>query len=62
MQMTNPALDELLGYPPDGLVGKPALDCIKPGDRAAVAAARSRQCEDGKDYSVTARLLCSDGR
>jgi PAS domain S-box-containing protein len=61
IQMTNPALDQLLGYPPGGLGGKLAIDCIAPGDRPAAVAARQRQVEDGHDYTLAARLLHADG-
>jgi len=61
IQMTNPALDQLLGYPPGGLGGKLAIDCIAPADRPAAAAARQRQVEDGHEYTLAARLLHADG-
>ena len=61
IQMTNPALDELLGYPAGGLVGKQAVDCNAPSARPAVMAARQRQTEDGQDYTLTSRLLRADG-
>ena len=61
IQMSNPALEELLGYPAGGLVGKRAIDCNAPGDRPAAVAARQRQTEDGHDYSLPTRLSRADG-
>lgn len=61
IQMTNPALDELLGYRPGGLVGKNAMDCNAPDMRPAVQAARQRQIADGRDYTTATRLLRADG-
>jgi PAS domain S-box-containing protein len=60
-QMTNPALDKLLGYPAGILVGKKAVDVTAPLARAAVMAARQRQTEDGQDYTVASRLVRADG-
>jgi hypothetical protein len=57
IQMTNPALDELLDYPPGGLVGKLAADVNAPGCRPSVAAARDRQVSDRQDYTMATRLL-----
>ncbi len=59
IQMSNPALDNLLGYPPGGLVGKRAIDFNAPGAQAA--AARQRQTEDSRDYTMATRLLRADG-
>ena len=59
--MTNPALDDLLGYGAGQLVGKLAIECNAPDARAAVIAARQRQIEDGKEYTVATRLLRADG-
>lgn len=61
IQMTNPALDGLLGYSPGSLVGKLAMECIAPSFRPSLAAARQRQVEDGQDYTIPTRLLCADG-
>jgi PAS domain S-box-containing protein len=61
ISMTNPALDEMLGYAPGKLIGKLAVDCNAPSARPAMIAARQRQVEDGKDYSVRTRLLRADG-
>jgi PAS domain S-box-containing protein len=61
IQMTNPALDELLGYPSGGLVGKQGLDCYAPSFREAAMTARQHQLESGKDYSQATRMLRADG-
>ena len=61
IQMTNPALDELLGYPPGGLIGKNAMECNTPNMRLTVQAARERQIADGHDYTAATRLLRADG-
>ncbi len=56
IQMTNPALDGLLGYPAGGLVGKRAVDINALSARPAAMSARQRQTEDGQDYTLTSRL------
>ncbi|MEJ0015338.1 MAG: PAS domain-containing protein [Acetobacteraceae bacterium] len=61
LQMANPALDELIGYPVGGTLGKRALDFISPATRGVVAAARQRQVTDGLDYTVHANLVRLDG-
>jgi PAS domain S-box-containing protein len=61
IQMTNPALDQLMGYPPGGLGGKLAMDCIAPGYRPEAVAARQRQVENSNDYTLATRLLHADG-
>jgi PAS domain S-box-containing protein len=62
IQMTNPALDELLGYPPGGLIGKNAMECNAPSMRPSLQAALERQITDGRDYMAATRLLRTDGR
>jgi PAS domain S-box-containing protein len=59
--MTNPFLDRLLGHPPNSLVGRTTLDLVASGDRASVSAARDRQIQDGKEYSLDTSLLRIDG-
>lgn len=59
--MTNPALDQLLGYPPGRLAGKPAIDQNALSTRPAMIEARTRQTTDGLDYTITSRLLRADG-
>ncbi len=61
IQMSNPALDELLGYPPGGLTGMQGMDLIASGDRPAAITARDQSAADGKGYSITTKLLRSDG-
>ena len=61
IQMTNPALDELLGHPAGGLIGKPSVESIAPASRPAVMAARQKQNEDGRDYTLALTLLHADG-
>lgn len=61
IQMTNPALDELLRYPTGGLVGKKAMDFNTPDMRPTVQAARERQIADGRDYTAATKLLRADG-
>ncbi len=59
--MTNPAADRLLGYPPNGLVGRNAAELVAPDAQALASAARDRQGLDGKDYTMTVPLLRADG-
>ena len=61
IQMANPALDGLLGYPAGGLIGKKAIDVNAPGARPAAVVARQRQTEDGQDYTLTSRLVRANG-
>jgi PAS domain S-box-containing protein len=61
LQMSNPALDEFLGYAAGTLVGKLAIDLVAPEVRAVVAAARALQSKDGRDYTLATRLLRADG-
>ena len=61
MHMTNPALDQLLGYPPGGLVGKRAAEFNAPSALPALIAARDKQIKDGQDYTLPSRLLRADG-
>ena len=60
-QMSNPALDEFLGYAAGTLMGKSAIDLVAPDVRAVVAAARALQFRDGRDYTLATRLLRGDG-
>ncbi len=61
LQMSNPALDEFLGYAPGILVGKLSVDLVAPAGRAALLAARQRQDKDGREYTLATRLLRADG-
>ena len=62
IHMTNPAMDDLLGYAPGELVGKRAVDCNAPSFRPAAITAVQRQADDGQGYSMATRLACADGR
>ena len=59
--MTNPHVDRLLGYAPNGLVGRSSLDVVAPDSRAAVAAMRKEQIEHGGDRIYRVPLLRADG-
>ena len=61
LQMSNPALDEFLGYTPGTLVGKVSVDLVAPAGRAALLAARQLQDKDGREYTLATRLLRADG-
>jgi PAS domain S-box-containing protein len=61
VQMTNPALDELLNHAPGTLVGTLSINFVAPAARAAALAARKCQLEDGRDYTIPTRLLRADG-
>ena len=61
LQMSNPALNEFLGYAAGALVGKLALNLAAPDERAAFVAARQLQDKDGGDYTLATRLLRADG-
>ncbi len=59
--MTNPALDELLGYRPGGLLGKTGVDLIAVELRPAVLDARQRQMGTGESYQLEAMVQHADG-
>jgi PAS domain S-box-containing protein len=59
--MTNPALDNLLGYRPGGLVGKLAEQCAAPEGRARFMAARQGQHDNGQNYTIGTAMLRADG-
>ena len=61
IQMTNPALDQTLGYKAGGLAGKRMIDCTGPSARTSAIAARQRQVENNLDYTVATSLLRADG-
>jgi PAS domain S-box-containing protein len=61
VQMTNPALDRFLGYPPGSLIGKSSIDFIVPTAHAGIKIARQKQLENGQDYSMPTTMLRSDG-
>lgn len=60
VQMANPALEALLGYPPGALVGNRATDYIAPKCRSAILQARQHQLQDGHDYTIQTSVLRSD--
>ncbi|MGD0104075.1 MAG: PAS domain-containing protein [Rhodopila sp.] len=59
--MTNPKINLLLGYKPNGLVGRLSLDLVDPESSAVVKAAIKRQQEDGCDATYSATVLRADG-
>jgi PAS domain S-box-containing protein len=59
--MTNPHVDRLLGYAPNGLVGRSSLDVVAPDARASAAAMRKQQLEQGVDKTYCVPLLRADG-
>jgi PAS domain S-box-containing protein len=59
--MTNPQLDGLLGYKPNGLVGLPTLDLVAPEARARVEAVIKQQIADGRDSIQSAPVRRADG-
>ena len=61
MQMTNPALDRLMGCAPGQLVGRRAIDYLTPETQPLVIQARQRQIETGQDYTVPAAVMRADG-
>ena len=61
IQMTNPALDRLMGYPSGSLPGKSSIDFVAPDDRPIAAAARQRQLESGHDYTIETTAQRGDG-
>jgi PAS domain S-box-containing protein len=59
--MTNPGIDLLLGYKPNGLVGRNSMDLVAPGSRASVAATLKQQANDGGTVTYSASFLRMDG-
>jgi len=59
--MNNPALDHLLGMPPNALNGRLSLDLVVPEERDAARQARQRQLAAGESYRMDTILLRSDG-
>ena len=59
--MNNPALDRLLGMPPDALNGRQSLDLIAPEGRAAALQLRQRQLAPGESYRFDTVLIRPDG-
>ncbi len=59
--MTNRACDLLLGYPPNALVGRAAIEMVASEDRARVAAIVDQQKADEHDICYRAPILRADG-
>jgi PAS domain S-box-containing protein len=59
--MTNPHVDRLAGYAPNGLAGRSLLDVVAPDARPAVAAMRKDQIEHGGERTYRVPLLLADG-
>ena len=60
IQMANPAVDRLLGYPSGSLTGKVSMDLVAPASRAGAIAARQQQLETGQDYTIEGALQRAD--
>jgi len=61
IQMTNPALDRLLGYRSGSLAGKSSMDFVTPANQEIAIAARQQQLESGRDYTIGAALQRANG-
>jgi PAS domain S-box-containing protein len=59
--MTNPHADRLLGYPPNGMIGKSLPSLISAQLRDAVTARREQQIAQGTDATYDTTLLRADG-
>ena len=59
--MTNPGIDRLLGYKPNGLVGRSTLDLVATNSRISVAATVKQQMQDGGAATYSAPVLREDG-
>jgi PAS domain S-box-containing protein len=59
--MTNPSVDRLLGYKPNGLVGRSSLDLVAAGSRAAMTENIRQQLEQGGEKVCSASLLRANG-
>jgi PAS domain S-box-containing protein len=59
--MTNPRIDLLLGYKPNGLAGRSSLELVAPEARAMITTKLKQQMEDGADSTYTAPVLRADG-
>jgi len=58
--MTNPGLDLLLGYAPNGLVGRTSIEFLAPDARARVEAILKQQVADRCDTTYSASVLRAD--
>jgi PAS domain S-box-containing protein len=61
VMMTNPHADMLLGYKPNGLVGRSTIDLVAVSGRASAAASIRRQMEDGRDTTYEVPVIRQDG-
>lgn len=59
--MTNPGIDLLLGYKPNGLVGRVSIELVAPGSRTLVAATLKQHIKDGGTTTYSAPFLRMDG-
>ena len=59
--MTNPHVDQLLGYKPNGLVGRNAIDLVGPSARDTVAA-NHQAADQGRQQCHLFRAAAADGR
>ncbi|MGA3001689.1 MAG: PAS domain-containing protein [Acetobacteraceae bacterium] len=59
--MTNPYADQLLGYKPNALAGRPSLDIVALRDRDLIALNRKQQMAEGGDLNFDVLLLLADG-
>jgi PAS domain S-box-containing protein len=58
--MTNRHFNQLLGYKPNGLVGRDPVELVAPGSRASVRALIEQQRANGSDICYSAAVLRSD--
>ncbi|MBV8612007.1 MAG: PAS domain-containing protein [Singulisphaera sp.] len=58
----SPACQQLLGYTPDELIGRPAYEFFHPDDLAAIAASRANPLRWPDTMTATFRIRCKDGR
>jgi PAS domain S-box-containing protein len=59
--MTNPHVDLLLGYKPNGLIGRTSIELVVPSSRPLVTAILQQQVGDGRDTTYSAPVLRADG-
>jgi PAS domain S-box-containing protein len=59
--MTNPQLDGLLGYKPNGMVGLRTLDLVAPDVRTRVSTVIRQQIADGRDTVQSVPVRRADG-
>jgi PAS domain S-box-containing protein len=59
--MTNPHFDQMFGYPPGGLIGRPSIDLVAPCTYDMVMQVRRGAIENGTDFSIDSVGLRRDG-